>query len=266
MQVIPKKELGQNFLFNKEILATIASYAELTKADHVLEIGPGLGTLTSQLCMQAGMVTALELDSELARKLPHNVAELMGRDISTITNLTVAKQDALTYDLDNLPENYKVVANIPYNITSKIISKLWSAGNKPAIAVLLVQKEVAERLAAEPGQLSVLAIATQIFAEVSLGVVVPASEFIPAPKVDSQVVIMRRRSVPLVNKVDQAAFFQVVRAGFTEKRKKLRSSLAVGLRTNKAEADRLLLASGIDPNKRAQELTIADWKRLAKCD
>ena len=165
-----------------------------------------------------------------------------------------------------MPVGYKVVANIPYNITSKIIEKLWTADNKPAIAVLLVQKEVAERLASTSGDLSVLAISAQVFAEVSLGTKVPAEMFIPAPKVDSQVVVMKQRLEPLVKSDQLEQFFYVVKAGFSEKRKKLRSSLAMGLRTNKTEAERLLNEADIDPNKRAQELSIDDWKRLAKCD
>lgn len=263
MLIRPKKELGQNFLFDDDILGKIADCGELTKADTVLEIGPGLGTLTNQLCKRAGQVVAVELDDELAKLLPANVAELSGYAVS---NLTVVNQDFLGYDLSNLPADYKVVANIPYNITSKIIEKLWSAGNKPSLVVLLVQQEVAERLAAEPGRLSILAISAQIFAEIKLGIKVPAELFTPAPKVDSQVVIMRRRSEQLVDDEHLKQFFYVVKAGFSEKRKKLRSSLAVGLRTNKSEAERLLAEAGVDPNKRAQELSMDDWKRLAKCE
>lgn len=263
MLVRPKKELGQNFLFDDGVLSTIASYGELSGDDTVLEIGPGLGTLTSRLCRQAGQVVAVEFDDELAKLLPANVAELSGYAVS---NLTVVNQDFLGYDLSNLPADYKVVANIPYNITSKIIEKLWSADNKPSLAVLLVQREVAERLAAGAGRLSVLAISAQIFADVELGIKVPAEMFTPAPKVDSQVIIMRRRSEQLVRNDQLEQFFYVVKAGFSEKRKKLRSSLAVGLRTSKAAAEQLLLEADIDPNKRAQELSISDWKRLAKCD
>ena len=263
MLIRPKKELGQNFLFDDDILGKIADCGELTKADTVLEIGPGLGTLTNQLCKRAGQVVAVEFDDELAKLLPANVAELSGYAVS---NLAVVNQDFLSYDLSSLPAGYKVIANIPYNITSKIIEKLWSADNKPSLVVLLVQHEVAERLAAEPGRLSILAISAQIFAEIKLGIKVPAELFTPAPKVDSQVVIMRRRSEQLVDDEHLKQFFYVVKAGFSEKRKKLRSSLAVGLRTNKSEAERLLAEAGVDPNKRAQELSMDDWKRLAKCE
>lgn len=257
------KSLGQNFLFDEDVLRTIASYGQLTKVDTVLEIGPGLGTLTSQLCSAAGKVVAVEFDDNLADKVIDNVAEILGQRPN---NLTVKNEDFLRFDLSQLPTDYKVVANIPYNITSKIIEKLWTADNKPAIAVLLVQKEVAERLASTPGDLSVLAISAQVFAEVGLGAKVPAEMFIPAPKVDSQVVIMKQRPAPLVKSDQLEQFFYVVKAGFSEKRKKLRSSLAMGLRTNKTEAERLLNEADIDPNKRAQELSIDDWKRLAKCD
>ena len=263
MLVRPKKELGQNFLFDDGVLSTIASYGELSGDDTVLEIGPGLGTLTSRLCRQAGQVVAVEFDSELADLLPANVTELSGGEVD---NLAVVNEDILCYDLNNLTRDYKVIANIPYNITSKIIEKLWAADNKPSLVVLLVQQEVAERLAAEPGRLSILAISAQIFAEIKLGIKVPAELFTPAPKVDSQVVIMRRRSEQLVDDEHLKQFFYVVKAGFSEKRKKLRSSLAVGLRTSKDAAEQLLLEADIDPNKRAQELFISDWKRLAKCD
>lgn len=262
MQVQPNKSLGQNFLFDADILSTIAGYGELAKSDVVLEIGPGLGTLTAQLCQQAGRVVAVEYDQNLANQLTDNVTKLLGYKPD---NLEIINDDILRFDIAKLPANYKVVANIPYNITSKIIEKLWSGDNRPSVAVLLVQREVAERLAAEPGRLSVLAISAQIFSTVSLGVVVPAKLFTPVPKVDSQVVIMHRRPRPLINPGQLEQFFYVVKAGFSEKRKKLRSSLAVGLRTNKAEAERLLVEANIDPNKRAQELSIADWKHLAKC-
>lgn len=262
-----KHELGQNFLFDSEVLRTIASYGQLKPTDVVLEIGPGLGSLTDLLCQSAGQVVAVEFDADLADHLLNNLRHRRrqnGVDPVEPGNLTVVKQDFLKFDLTTLPTDYKVIANIPYNITSKIIEKLWTSSNPPQLAVLLVQKEVAERVTAQPGQLSVLAIATQVFADVASGLVVPAKLFEPAPKVDSQVLIMTRRAQPLVQPSDLDQFFYVVRAGFSQRRKKLRSSLAVGLRTTKTEAERLLREAGIDPNRRAQELTIDDWKQLAR--
>lgn len=264
MSLKAKHELGQNFLFDDDTIEQIASYGELSATDTVLEIGPGLGSLTSRLCRQAGRVVAVELDIELAKKLKANVAainkDLYGQDWSD--KLEIIEGDFLDYQLTNLPANYKVVANIPYNVTSKIITKLWTSSNPPERAVLLVQYEVAERLVAQPGDLSVLAIATNIYSVINRGIKVPAKLFRPAPKVDSRVVIMKRRPEPLV-KIDQVDnFMAVVRAGFSEKRKKLRSSLAVGLSTNKSGAEQLLKEANIDYNKRAQQLTFEEWQRL----
>jgi len=150
----PKKSLGQHWLKDPDILADIAEAAELTSDDVVLEIGPGLGTLTSRLLARANSVIAVEFDADLARKLP---GQFPGK------KLTVVNQDILQFDLNQLPKSYKVVANVPYYITSKIVEKLMTAENKPSIAVLLVQKEVAERIAAEAGNMSVLSVSVQIF-------------------------------------------------------------------------------------------------------
>ncbi len=252
---MPDKSLGQHWLRDSFILASIAESAELTAQDTVLEIGPGLGTLTSVLLKQAKHVIAVEFDPDLARKLP---GQFPG------TNLTVIHEDILNYDLSQLPKDYVVVANVPYYITSKIVQKLMTAQSKPRIAVLLVQKEVAQRIAAEPGDMSILAISAQVYAETSVGIDVPREYFTPPPKVDSQVVILKTRRGPLVAAADEKAFFRVVKAGFGEKRKKLRSSLSGGLGIDKQAADTLLAQSGIAEEARAQELSIDDWKRLSK--
>ena len=251
----PKKSLGQHWLKDPEILADIAEAAELTGDDVVLEIGPGLGTLTSRLLARANSVTAVEFDADLARKLP---GQFPGKE------LTVVNQDILQFDLNQLPKNYKVVANVPYYITSKIVEKLMTAENKPSIAVLLVQKEVAERIAAEAGNMSVLSVSVQIFAEAELDIEVPRQFFTPPPKVDSQVVVLRTRDNPLITPEDQRDFFRVVKAGFSAKRKKLRSSLSGGLGIDKGMAEELLKNAGISPNTRAEDLAIEDWKRLLK--
>ena len=251
----PKKSLGQHWLKDPEILADIAEAAELTSDDVVLEIGPGLGTLTSRLLALANSVTAVEFDADLARKLP---GQFPGKE------LTVVNQDILQFDLNQLPKNYKVVANVPYYITSKIVEKLMTAENKPSIAVLLVQKEVAERIAAEARNMSVLSVSVQIFAEVELDIEVPRQFFTPPPKVDSQVVILRTRNDPLITPEDQRDFFRIVKAGFSAKRKKLRSSLSGGLGIDKGMAEELLKNAGISPDARAEDLAIEDWKRLLK--
>lgn len=252
---MPNKALGQHWLHDRDILAVIAESAEILPTDTVLEIGPGLGTLTSQLLKRAKNVVAVEFDSDLAQKLP---AQFPGK------NLQVVNEDILKYDLGSLPNDYKVVANIPYYITGKILQQLLIAKNKPSVAVLLVQKEVAERLAAKSGQMSILSISAQVFAEVKLGEVIKAEMFTPPPKVDSQVIILKMRNSPLLTDVNQPDFFKVVKAGFSEKRKKLRSSLSGGLGISKNEAEEVLKQANINPNDRAENLNIDDFIRLTK--
>jgi len=247
--------LGQHWLKDRSVLAHIADCADLSEGDTVLEIGPGLGTLTSELLRRTNKVVAVEYDSELARKLP---AQFPGK------NLEVIHSDILSFDLSSLPGDYSVVANVPYYITSKIVQMLMTAKNKPRISVLLVQKEVAERLAAKPGNMSILAISAQLFADVSLGDIVPAEFFTPPPKVDSQVVILRTRQTSYLGDVSEIDFFKTVKAGFSEKRKKLRSSLSGGLNISKAEAEDFLLKADIDKDVRAEALSIEDWINLTR--
>lgn len=252
---MPNKSLGQHWLKDRDMLAAIAATAKLSRDDMVLEIGPGLGTLTSELLRRAGKVVAVEYDAELARKLP---GQFPG------TTLEVVYEDILQFDLGSLPSGYKVVANVPYYITSKIVELLMTADNKPSLVVLLVQKEVAERLAAKAGDMSILGVSAQLFAEVELGIEVPAEYFTPPPKVDSRVVVLRTRPQPLVPREDERALFRVVKAGFSSKRKKLRSSIAAGLAISKPAAEELLRHADIDSELRAEDLSLDDWVRLAK--
>lgn len=253
MVVKNNKSLGQHWLTDRSILATIADDANVNQQDTVLEIGPGLGTLTSELLRRAKNVVAVEFDARLAANLP---AQFPG------TNLEVYNEDILSFDLSKLPAGYKVVANIPYYITNKIINLLVNADNKPSEIVLLIQKEVAERLVAGPGDMSILAISAQIYAEVRLGIEVGKAYFTPPPKVDSQVVVLNTREEPLVEPKDEQVFFRVIKAGFSSKRKKLRSSISAGLGISKTNAEDLLKLADIDPNDRAESLSIDDWLRL----
>jgi len=252
---MPNKSLGQHWLRDRGVLAHIADCADVQKTDTVLEIGPGLGTLTSELLRRSEKVVAVEFDEALARKLP---AQFPGK------NLEVIQSDILSFDLSGMPAGYKVVANVPYYITSKIVQLLMTAENKPSIAVLLVQKEVAERLAAKPGDMSILAISAQIFAEVTLGDIVPAAMFTPPPKVDSQVVILKLRDKPFLSDISEKEFFRMVKAGFSAKRKKLRSSLAGGLGISKDESVALLQKAGVNPEARAESLRLEEWAALAR--
>lgn len=251
----PKKSLGQHWLKDREILARIAEAASITTLDTVLEIGPGLGTLTSELLRRAEKVIAVELDGALAEKLP---GQFPGK------TLEVINEDILEFDLNILPKQYIVVANVPYYITSKIIKKLLTSDNKPKTTVLLIQKEVAQRLAAKPGNMSILSISAQIYGEVELDQMVPAHYFTPPPKVDSQVVVIRTRSEPLIAPKDEKQFFKVVKAGFSSKRKKLRSSLSAGLNITKQETEDILKKVGINPDDRAEALAIQQWVDLMK--
>lgn len=247
------KSLGQHWLKDRDILADIANDAELSIDDFVLEIGPGLGTLTSEILRRAGRVLAVEFDAELARKLP---GQFPGKQ------LEVVNEDILQFDLSKLPAGYKVVANVPYYITSKIIEKLMTAENKPSTVVILVQKEVAERVAARQGEMSILAVSAQVYAEARLGVEVPKEYFTPPPKVDSQVVVLETRETPVVKPDDERLFFRVVKAGFSSKRKKLRSSISAGLALDKLATDQLLTSAKVDPNDRAEDLSLEDWLRI----
>lgn len=251
----PKKSLGQHWLKDRGVLAAIADEASLGTDDTVLEIGPGLGTLTSELLRRAKKVVAVELDDELARKLPQQFPG---------TALEVIHQDILQFDLRTLPKGYVVVANVPYYITAKIVQLLTTAIHKPRTIVLLVQKEVAERLAAIPGDMSILAVSAQLYAHVRLGPIVPADLFTPPPKVDSRVVILDMRARPQIAPEDEKLFFQTVKAGFAAKRKKLRSSLASGLHLSKEDAVRLLGAAQVNPDDRAQDLSLDQWQALTR--
>jgi 16S rRNA (adenine1518-N6/adenine1519-N6)-dimethyltransferase len=251
----PKKSLGQHWLRDRDTLSYIVDMADLSADDTVLEIGPGLGTLTSELLRRCKKVVAVEFDEDLARKLP---AQFPGK------NLEVVHSDILKFDLNQLPAGYKVVANVPYYITSKIVQLLMTAENKPSRTVLLVQKEVAERLAAKPGDMSILAISAQVYAEVILGDTVPAALFTPPPKVDSAVVILKTRPQSLLGEVGEKEFFRVVKAGFSAKRKKIRSSLAAGLAISKQDAEGLLREANISADVRAEMLALEEWRELAK--
>lgn len=260
------KSLGQHWLRDREILDAIAFSAEIEDGDFVLEIGPGLGTLTSSLLKFAGKngrVLSVEFDENLAKKLP---AQFPGK------NLEIINADFLDFDLSKLPKNYKVAANVPYYITSKIVEKLLTSENKPSVAALLVQKEVAERMAAKASELSILAIASQIYAEVSLDILVPREFFTPPPKVDSQVVVLKSRERNLIEifnsknncEVSEREFFRIVKAGFAAKRKKIAKSLSANLAISKERTAEILEKCEISPDLRAQDLNIEEWLKISK--
>lgn len=249
----PKKSLGQHWLEDDESLMAMVTGADVRAGDTVLEIGPGLGTLTDFLTQKAQQVIAVEFDERLARELPGRVPA---------DNLQVVRQDILHFDLTSLPAGYKVAANIPYYLTSNLIRVLSESSNPPERAAILIQKEVAERVAAKPGDMSLLSITAQFYWHTELGRLVPAELFTPPPKVDSQILLLQRRAKPLFGDVVPKKFFRLCKAGFGERRKTLRNSLSGGLHIDKTKTEALLSASGIDANLRAQNLTLDQWHKL----
>lgn len=248
-----KKSLGQHWLSDAASLQAMCSAADISKSDTVLEIGPGAGTLTTLLTARARRVVAVEVDEALAADLPER---------AVADNLDVIRQDILRFDLTSLPAGYKVVANIPYYLTSNLIRILSESANPPACAVLLVQREVAERVAAGPGDMSLLAVTAQFYWHVSLGRVIAAALFTPPPKVDSQILMLQRRQPPSFPGTDTRVFFRLVRAGFSQRRKTLLNSLSAGLQLGRAQTAELLHTSDIDPAARAQTLSLEQWHRL----
>lgn len=247
----PKHEMGQNFLADPETLDLIVGTAGITPDDEVLEIGPGLGTLTSKLAAEAKHVTAVEPDPKLSDFLEQ----------LKIPNVSVVRQGVLEFDFRSLPIGYKVVSNIPYYLTSKIVRLLLEASNKPVVIVLLMQKEVAERICAKPGDLTVLALSAQYYANPEIIGVVPREKFWPSPKVDSAILKLNVLPQP-VFPAEPQRLFRLIKAGFGERRKMLRNSLAGGLNASDELIVAMLKDSGISGDKRAQELLLEDWNYL----
>jgi 16S rRNA (adenine1518-N6/adenine1519-N6)-dimethyltransferase len=254
----PKKRLGQNFLVDDSALEKVAAAAGLAPGDTVLEIGPGLGSLTRYLAERARRVIAVELDPDL---LP-----ILEGTLRPYSNVEVIQADILRLDLSRVPgltAGYHVVANIPYYITSAIVRYLFEAPLRPARIVLTVQREVAERITAAPGNLSVLAISVQLFAAPRIAARLPAGAFYPRPEVDSAILVLDVLPSPAVPVADVDRFFQVVKAGFSQKRKQLRNALAGGLRLTPSQADDLLAAAGVASQRRAETLTLPEWGAIA---
>ena len=263
-----RKGLGQHFLIDEEVLKLITSAAGLTPADVIMEIGPGLGVLTQELARQAGWVITIELDNKLAANLKQTLA--------AFNNVTIINEDVLQIDPQALlqeqgegfpptissPFNYKVVANLPYYITSPVLRHFLEASLKPQIMVVMVQKEVAEAIVAEPGGMSVLSISVQFYCQPEIVSRVPARCFYPAPEVDSAILKVTLYPRPAVDVADEASFFRLVRAGFTTPRKQLGNSLTQGLGWPKAEVLSLLAKADIASQRRAETLALDEWAQL----
>ena len=253
-----KKRLGQNFLIDEQVLCSIIEAAELKKSDNIIEVGPGTGFLTDKLLEKAGNVVAIEQDKDMVRILNERFDE--------VNNLKVVNADVLKTRSQNSgfrSQTYKVVANIPYYITSPLLKHFLQSDNRPEMMVLLVQKEVAEKICGISGK-SVITIETQIFGEPEIIEFVPSNAFYPAPKVNSAILRIRVYKSPLVPVDGLRDFLRIVKFGFSQKRKKLKSSLAAGLRMKSSEIKEILIKTGIDPDLRAENLSIENWQKLAK--
>ena len=257
----PRKRLGQNFLTDPVALERIVAAADLSASDVVVEVGAGVGTLTRPLAERAGRVLALELDDQLVQVL-HDC-------LSDAPNVEIVHGDVLSFSPSELAgRDYKVVGNLPYYVTSAVLRHFLSGTPRPRMMVVTVQREVAERIVAKPGKMSLLAVSVQFYGSPRVVARIPAGAFYPVPKVDSAVVridVGEQCAVPLGEGIDEADFFRVVRAGFSQKRKKLRNSLSAGLRFVPAVAEEALADAGIDPGRRAETLSLQEWARVTQC-
>jgi 16S rRNA (adenine1518-N6/adenine1519-N6)-dimethyltransferase len=249
-----KKHLGQNFLISTQILNKIVETAELNKKDYVIEIGPGLGMLTNELVKLAGKVKASELDAALIPILQKNLNEF--------DNLEIVNEDALKMDLPKVP--YKLVANIPYYITSPLLMHFLHT-TKPEekradLIVLLVQKEVAQKICVGKNEHSVLSLQIQIFGKPEIAHYVPKTCFFPEPKVDSAILKIKTYEKPLVDDVEM--FLKIIKTAFSQRRKTLLNSLKNGLGLTREQITKILETTGIGELTRPQELEIKDWQRL----
>lgn len=252
----PNKRLGQNFLVDPANLQKVIDAAQVSSGDSVLEVGPGLGSLTRLLAQQAARVVAVELD---ARLIPPLEEVLTG-----FTNVELVQGDILALHPASWkqPPGYLVVANIPYYITSALIRRLLETDPQPARMILTVQKEVAERICAGEGKMSLLALSVQVYGQPRLAANIPAGAFYPAPQVDSAVVRIDLFPEPRLPMPVLESFFRLAKAGFSQKRKNLRNSLAGGMHWSSSQADAILERAGIDPRRRAETLSIEEWRAL----
>lgn len=252
----PKKSLGQNFLTDDGALERIVQAAEIAPDAAVLEVGPGLGSLTLHLARVARRVVAVELDEKL---IPILADVLRGQE-----NVEVIHGDMLKLDPAQwFPHSgYQVVANIPYYITSNLIRHLLESSSQPNRLVLTVQREVAERITAGAGDLSLLALSVQVYGTPSIAGLIPAGAFYPLPKVDSAVVRVDMYPQPRIPSAQISTFFRLAKAGFGQKRKTLRNSLSAGLSWSGERTADLLTSTGIDPMRRAETLSIDEWAAL----
>ncbi len=262
-----KKSLGQNFLTEPNILRNIAATADLSEEDRIIEIGPGIGALTEHLARSNGQVLAFEIDQRLI--------EVLEDTMSPYPNVTVVNEDILKADVKQISEEVfkeegpiKVVANLPYYITTPIMMHLLMSGLDVESMTVMMQKEVADRITAVPGTKAYgsLSIAVQYYMEAKLAFIVPKTAFVPQPNVDSAIIHLSKRSEPVVNVIDEDFFFTVTKSAFTQRRKTLWNNLTSHFGKDdktKAWLETALEEVGIDPKRRGETLSIQEFGKLS---
>lgn len=253
----PRKEQGQHFLLDEDVVQKMADAAALTQRDTVLEIGPGFGILTQQLLSRAGNVIAVEQDRDLFPVLPRLAA--------TVANLTPVCADIRRANIAELgfqDLGYHLLANLPYSISSWVLRQFSEVAPRPRQMVVMLQKEVAQRVTAKPGMMSVLSVALQMLTDVRFLFPVPRTSFYPMPKVESAVVQIFVRQKP--HSADPKGFLRLVKIGFASRRKQLQNNLRAGLRCSREEIEDACRRASINPTTRAEELSVADWERLRR--
>ena len=252
----PRHSLGQNFLVDEAGLDKIIAAAEVSPEHNVLEIGAGVGNLTRRLATQAHQVVAVELDQRLIPPLRET--------LEGFTNVTLIQGDILELNLSQIIQEapYLVVANIPYYITSAVIRHLLENDPQPLRLVLTVQREVADRICAQPTEMNLLALSVQVYGQPQIKALIPAGAFYPPPRVDSAVIRIDLYSEPRISHDKLDYFFRLAKAGFSQKRKTLRNSLGGGMAWTREKTTRILEAAGIDPNRRAETLSLEEWAAL----
>lgn len=255
----PARSKGQNFLVDESVYDEIVEAAEISQDEVVMEVGPGLGFLTEKLAEVAKKVVTVELDDKLFGLLDVRLRE------QGLANIEAINMNVLDFNIEEWEhkKNYKIVANLPYNITSVFLRKFLSAKSQPHSFVLMLQKEVAERIAARPGKMSLLAVSVQFYADAEIVMKVGREKFWPAPEVDSAVIkITTRKNID--KNIDEKSFFRLVKFGFSSKRKMLKNNLASGLHLSQDEVVEKIKKAGFGEKVRAQELSVNDWVGLLK--
>jgi 16S rRNA (adenine1518-N6/adenine1519-N6)-dimethyltransferase len=254
----PNKSFGQHFLISRKALDAVVEAARLEGGDNVLEVGSGTGVLTVELASRTARVVAVEID--------RNILPVLRETTARFPNVEIVPRDLLDIDPEQVfsGEPYKLVANLPYYITALTLRHFLEARNRPREMVVMVQREVAERMTAAPGDMSLLALSVQFYAEPKIVARVPPTAFFPPPQVESAVVRLELHPEPPLSGAARERFFELAHAGFAEKRKQVHNSLARNLRVPQEEVARWLATAGIDPMRRAETLSLADWLRLTR--